>query len=127
MIPSSKFGFHWRSRHTSLGFIDANENFYDLRGTVGNSLGNFRWLDASDNRSRQAETIEDGAGERHFIQDVPGWNALIEKTPWSEDDVSTFQRLIDLRTLDVYEKLLVCGGLEAFTPNSDSEPITPSA
>lgn len=127
LIPGKRFGDDWRNQQKCLTFADEKENFRHLRGTVGNSLGNFRWLDASDNRRRQDNKIEVGEGERDFIENVPDWNALIEKNPWSEDDVAAFQRLIDLRTLDVYEELLVCGRLEAFIPNSDSGLMTPLA
>jgi hypothetical protein len=125
LIPHTKFGDDWRSQQKRLSFSDDKENFRYLRGTVGNSLGNYRWLDASENRSRQANKIGVWEGEqdfkRDFIKDVRSWNLLIDKTPWSEDDVSEFQKLIDLRTLEVYEELLVSGGLNFFTLNFDEE------
>jgi hypothetical protein len=122
LIPNSKFGFDWRSRTSSLNFDDPNENFRHLRGTVGNSLGNFRWLDASDNRSRQANKINGGEGERDIIMNVSDWNALIGKKSWAEDDVATFQKMIDLRTITIYEHLLITGGLKDFV----TEPVTVS-
>jgi hypothetical protein len=114
LIPHTKFGEDWRRQQNRLTFNDENENFRHLRWTVGNSLGNYRWLDASDNRSRHADKIEDGADARDSIADLPAWNALIEKKQWSENDVGAFQRLIDLRSIAVYEKLLDEGRLGAF-------------
>ena len=114
LIPHTKFGEDWRHQQKCLSFSDETENFRHLRGTVGNSLGNYRWLDASDNRSRQANRIEDGEGERDIIENVPDWNALIDKYPWSEDDVAAFQKMIDFRTIQIYEHLLIKGRLKVF-------------
>jgi hypothetical protein len=114
LIPYTKFGVDWRHQQKCLGFPDDNENFRNLRWTVGNSLGNYRWLDASDNRSRQANKIENSEGERDIIEKVPDWNVLIEKNPWNEDDVAAFQKRIDLRTITIYEHLLTMGGLKDF-------------
>jgi hypothetical protein len=122
LIPHKKFGADWRLQRECLAFQDDNDNFRTLRGTVGNSLGNFRWLDASDNRSRKADKINVLEGDRDFIADVAAWNAMIEKKLWSQDDVASFQKIIDLRSLDIYEKLLVQGGLAAFVSTDDSGP-----
>jgi hypothetical protein len=119
LIPQTKFGEDWRRQQNCLSFPDENKNFRELRGTVGNSLGNYRWLDASDNRSRGANKIEDSEGERDLIEDVPSWNALIEKKIWSEDDVAAFQKMIDLRSIAIYEALLVQGGLAAIALGND--------
>ena len=120
LIPDKKFGFHWKSKVTGITFEDADENFRNMRGLVGHSLGNFRWLDASDNRSRQADRIEADDAERDYIEEVAKWNLLIEnKTPWTEADVAEFQTRIDLRTVAIYETLLGEGGLSAFTTISD--------
>ena len=122
LIPNSKFGFNWSYRETSLGFPDVNENFRYQRGTVGNSLGNYRWLDASVNRSRQAEQIEVADAMRDAIDEISTWNTLIEKTTWMEDDVAAFQKMIDLRSIELYGKLLNDSGLAAFAITADSEP-----
>jgi hypothetical protein len=119
LIPHMKFGEDWRHQQKCLSFSDEKENFRHLRGTAGNSLGNFRWLDASDNRSRQANKLENSEGERDIIENVPDWNALIEKNPWAEDDVANFQKMIDLRTIAIYEHLLIAGGLKDFVTESD--------
>ncbi len=114
LIPHAKFGEDWRHQQKCLIFSDLDENFRHLRGLVGNSLGNYRWLDASDNRRRQDNKIESSEAERDMIQNVQDWNALIEKHSWDEGDVAAFQRLIDLRTITMYEKLLKEGGLKDF-------------
>jgi hypothetical protein len=118
LIPHTKFGEDWRNQQKNLSFPDETENFRHLRGMVGNSLGNFRWLDAADNRSRQANKIENNEGDRDAIENVPDWNRLIEKNQWSEDDVAAFQKLIDLRTTTIYEHLLTTGGLAEFVTQS---------
>ncbi len=120
LIPHTKFGEDWRHQQKCLSFSDEKENFRHLRGTVGNSLGNYRWLDASDNRSRQANKIENSEGERDIIEEVADWNALIGKNPWNENDVAAFQKVIDLRTITIYEHLLAVGGLKDFV----TEPAT---
>ena len=122
LIPHAKFGFNWNSSGSRPDFVDIEDNFYHQRGKVGNSLGNFRWLDASDNRRRQDDKIEDSDGERDFIESVPDWNSIIEKNPWSTDDVAAFQKLIDLRTVTIYKHLLIVGGLKDFV----TEPVTVS-
>ena len=114
MIPRKKFGQDWRPQQRCLAFIDAKENFRDLRWAVGNPLGNYRWLHASDNRSRGADTLDPGDAERDFIEDVPAWNVLIERSSWNQDDVAAFQRLIDLRSLAIYQALLVQGRRDIF-------------
>ena len=122
LIPNSKFGFNWSHRETSLGFSDEKENFRYQRGTVGNSLGNYRWLDASVNRSRQAKPIEDADAERDTIYDVSAWNTLIGKTQWAQDEVNAFQKMIDLRSIELCGKLLSESGLAAFAMSADTEP-----
>jgi hypothetical protein len=120
LIPHKKFGDDWRRQQNFLSFPGEKENFKNLRWTVGNSLGNFRWLDAFDNRGRQDGKIEEGDGERDIIDCVPDWNALIVKNTWSEDDVAAFQKKIDMRTITIYEHLLITGGLKDYV----TEPAT---
>ena len=95
------------------------ENFQSERVTVGNSLGNYRWLDVSANRARQENQIEDVAGEIPFVKDLPKWNELLEKKRWSQEDVQIFQEMIDLRSLAIYEALLKDGGLREFVTAPD--------
>jgi hypothetical protein len=52
IIPYNIFSFDWRQRATRLHAEAVSDNFYSERGIVGNSMGNFRWLAASDNRAR---------------------------------------------------------------------------
>jgi len=120
LIPRTKFGEDWRHQQKCLAFTDEAENFRHLRWTVGNSLGNYRWLDASDNRGRKAGKIGEGDGGQEIIDGVPDWNALIGKNPWGRDDVAAFQKMIDLRTVKIYELLLIKGGLNDFV----TEPET---
>jgi len=110
-IPSSIFGFHWKSRDSFICFDDPDENFRNLRGMFGNSLGNLRWLDASENRSRGNGDLEADWGRDEPAQVVEPWNHLIRKKPWDLVDVSTFQRLVETRTLELFSILLKDGGI----------------
>jgi hypothetical protein len=120
LVPHKMFGDDWRRQQNCLSFEDGRENFRDLRGTVGNSLGNYRWLDASENRSRKDGLIDECDSERDMIEAVPSWNELIRKKQWSKDDVAAFQRIIDFRSLMVYEALLIQGRLDTFVSGDAS-------
>ena len=109
LVPDSRFGFHWKSRDSYIDFPDPDENFRWQRGAVGNSLGNFRWLGSSENRGRGNRSIEPLEDSGDHISEVCAWNALIEKDRWTHGDVAAFQRLIDLRTIKLYEMLLTDG------------------
>jgi hypothetical protein len=119
LIPASIFGFDWRSRDSRLDlrtypFLDS-DNFRWGRGTVGNSLGNFRWLDASENRSRGQGAYAQIENNNDLVQNPEPWNKIISQGVgmplWSKNDVAQFQRLIDLRTLDLFENLLNESGI----------------
>jgi hypothetical protein len=97
------------------------------RKTVGNSLGNFRWLDASENRSkgmgRNEGFLRDGeefTRSEDLVSNPWEWNSIIplegQTQYWSQDNIATFQRIIDLRTLDLFENLLTQGGIETILP-----------
>jgi hypothetical protein len=89
-------------------------NYWNHRDTIGHSLGNFRWLDASENRSRHDDEIEESAEKYHLIKEIDSWNNLISQQsvkPWSLEDVSQLQLLIDQRTLELCEKILDEGGI----------------
>jgi hypothetical protein len=116
LIPDSKFGFNWKAEGLRPDFADADGNFYDQRKPIGNSLGNFHWLDAAVNRSRGAGKLVVVEGD--LVQAKEPWDHLIEAPRWNEKDTASFQRLIDLRTLDIYEKLLDDGGLESIILSS---------
>ena len=122
LIPDSKFGFHWKSRDSFIEFDDFDQNFRWQRGVVGNSLGNFRWLDTSINRSRGAGAIEALDQGADFITGTEAWERVRQKKPWDKADVAEFQKLIDLRTIDLYEKLLVDGRLDSIISKSDDAP-----
>ena len=119
LIPHERFAWDWRTRQKRLSLPDDGViNFGQLRGLIGNSLGNCRWLGISENRSRQAKPLEKDDAGRDVFEDVNDWNALIgegrAKKKWDKDDVAAFQRLIDLRTITIYERLLTQGGLKDF-------------
>ena len=123
IVPSSIFGFDWRYKENRLDLKTypslGSENFRWGRSVIGNSLGNFRWLDASVNRSRGNGNYVALEGQTDLVKSPDEWNKVIfqndDKCPWSKDDVATFQRLIDLRTLDLYENLLTESGIETLT------------
>jgi len=114
-IPSAQFGFHWgvnvATERLALSDIDA-EQFKQHRSTVGNSLGNKRWLAAPDNRRKQDKQIEaerSNGGKEPPVDDEINrdvWNRLIDKKPWTEDDVYLFQEIIDERALTLVKRLL---------------------
>ncbi|WP_299821910.1 hypothetical protein [uncultured Jannaschia sp.] len=114
IVPQSRFGYDWRHRDKYLSSdltVDELQSFRDHRHLIGNALGNFRWLDASDNRARGDGQLEDSAtmAGDHYIDDPTGWNALIpdEKIwSWSRNDVAEFQARIDLRTLPLCQTLI---------------------
>ena len=123
-IPQGLFGAHWAALRGRIVLPDPNQ-FRELRGTVGNSLGNLRWLAAADNRGRGMEPIEAERpqdGEQPSIDDYldrPSWNQLITTTPWAEEDVATFQRLIDSRTILLTQILINESGIKDLIDTAD--------
>jgi hypothetical protein len=100
LIPKSRFNFDWRERYDYLyeqADVAWKSGFRERRSTVGNSLGNLRWFDASKNRSRNNGPISEAA--------FADWDDLITAKKWTQADIATFQRLIDLRTLDIYQTI----------------------
>ncbi len=124
IIPSSIFAFHWSAaldRFQGDAKFDKNirDNFHEQRNLVGNSLGNYRWLDARKNRERQDGIFEPLPEKADMVENPTSWNDLINAgdstnniPPWTIESISKFQRLIDLRTLDLYEKILTDSGIE---------------
>jgi hypothetical protein len=123
-IPRGLFGAHWSSnvqKRFCLSDPRDMDRFRDLRKTVGDSLGNLRWLAAADNRGRgmgQIEVERPKSGDQPSLDDHidrPSWNKLIDADGipviWTEDDVATFQRLIDSRTLLLAEVLMEESGI----------------
>ena len=43
------------------------------------------------------------------------WKTTIPQ-PWTKDKIATFQRLIDLRTLELYRTILTESGIENILP-----------
>jgi hypothetical protein len=123
IVPYDVFGFDWRNRGSRLQEDCISDNFYRQRGTVGNSLGNFRWLATSDNRSRGKGAYV--PNDADLLPNPDDWNKIIQQK-WSRDDIATFQRLIDIRTLELYEKLLVESDIENILPPMPVESNLPS-
>ena len=123
IVPYDVFGFDWRYSDRRLQEEGVTDNFRWQRGTVGNSLGNFRWLAASDNRSRGKGAYVSLGNGADLVPNPDDWNRIIpedtDKQNWSTEDIATFQRLIDLRTLDLYETLLKNSGIEKILPQTD--------
>jgi hypothetical protein len=124
IVPTESFGFHWRGSINRLQPDAISENFHWGREVVGNSLGNFRWLELSENRSRADKPykpLKDGAD---LVRNPDEWTHFTSETPgkkkWSTDDIATFQRLIDLRTLELYETLLTESGMRTALPGMDA-------
>jgi hypothetical protein len=117
-IPRGLFGANWRKvqKRICLSAPD-KDHFSDWRSTVGDSLGNLRWLAAADNRGRGMGEIEPerpNDGDQPRIDDYiarASWNELISTEVWTQDEVATFQRLIDARTLLLTEMLMKEGGI----------------
>lgn len=123
IVPYDVFGFDWRNRCSRLEKDAISDNFRWQRGIVGNSLGNFRWLAASDNRSRGKGDYTPIEKNGDLVSNPDAWNELIgKKKLWSKDDIAAFQRLIDLRALELYKKLLGESGIEDILPSVQVTP-----
>lgn len=126
IVPHDVFGFSWWEKDDRLEEAVRSDNFRNQRYLVGNSLGNFRWLSASDNRSRgkNGYSLIDDCND--LVANADEWNSINPnssapdstgqqeasgKTKWNEMDVATFQYLIDLRTIELYEKILNDSGI----------------
>jgi hypothetical protein len=121
LIPQDLFGFNWKGVGARLDTDvtednDISDNFWRFRYTVGNSLGNYRWLSSTENRGRQKGPIQVLPNDGDLISNATEWNDLIrtqeEGNKWSKKHIAAFQRLIDLRTLDLIKKLLIETGIE---------------
>lgn len=107
LIPSFRFNYNWSHHRKHLDIGEQVENFRHQRRAIGNCLGNFRWLDASDNRARKAGEILGS----DFTIEPEKWNALINAQCWQSSHVAEFQRLIDLRTLSLCDSLITESGM----------------
>ncbi len=77
---------------------------------LGNSIGNVRVWDSSDNRSlsdiapdKRLETVEDRNDS--VVNDNEGWEGCGSGCKWSRDRAIAFQRAIEARTINLYKKL----------------------
>ncbi|WP_034995698.1 DUF262 domain-containing protein [Beijerinckia mobilis] len=132
IIPQKAFGFHWGECTAYLAKDAISDNFRWNRRLIGDSLGNCRWLSASENRSKGAgpNVATNDAIDKipnDLMSDYDKWNNLIpeqrKNQPWTLSDVATFQRLIDLRTLAIYEKILTESGIELLLSNHVPAPM----
>jgi hypothetical protein len=58
----------------------------------------------------------------NLVSNPTEWEKLTSKDqPWSKEDIATFQRLIDLRTLELYENLLTESGIKELLPPANAE------
>jgi hypothetical protein len=126
IVPHDLFGFHWTDRtnrlHQEIITDDAiSANFRWHRDLIGNSLGNFRWLDSRINRARGKSTFQALENNADLVSNPDNWNSIIPsgatKQRWSKDSIATFQRLIDSRTLDLYKKILIESGIQNILPS----------
>ena len=124
IIPQNVFGFDWREYGKRLRDEAVSDNFRWTRGVVGNSLGNYRWLSASENRSRGDGAYVPIVDNLDLVTNSSDWNALILRDAndhWSKEDIATFQRLINLRSLQLYENLLTKSGIMDVLPNEQRD------
>ena len=101
---------------------EQRNSFYHGRYVVGDSVGNLRWLAASDNRARSNGKLDCKLAVDDGI-DPCAWNPLIANgtsAQWSAADVSMFQRLIDHRTLGLMKALMDESGITALIALADS-------
>lgn len=77
-------------------------------------------LVASDNRSRGKGAYVPLDNQGDLVENPHDWNKIIptgdDKGPWSKHDVAAFQRLIDLRTLDLCKRPLTESGIVEISP-----------
>lgn len=130
IVPNGIFNFDWRHRNRRLEDDVISDNFRQERGSVGNSIGNFRWLAVSDNRKRGKGKYESLPDNGDLVSNPTEWEALTSNDasdqPWSKKDIATFQRLIDLRTLELYENLLTKSRIEELLPaNAEGDRLSP--
>ena len=107
---------------------DAQKNQQDVgfklhgqKVNYGNSLGNYRWFDASLNAARGDRPIgQDEKGTLlgdcqydHLIDDYNKFNELIVNTSWSTKDIRSFEEIIDNRCFDLYRSFICDSGIDS--------------
>jgi hypothetical protein len=83
IVPYDAFGFDWRYRASRLKEPEEkniSDNFRWGRGIVGNSLGNFRWLAASENRGRGKGAYEPIENNADLVTNPGEWNSIIPQS-----------------------------------------------
>ena len=106
----------------------AGWKLHNHKNHYGNSLGNFRWLDASENASRGDRVINHSTvgtlighcKEDHLIDDYTQFNGLINADTWGNEKVSSFETLIDQRSIDLYRAFIVESGINDLLPVSEN-------
>ena len=126
IVPHDFFGVHWNACYSRLdndvnADVNISNNFYHQRFVIGNSLDNFRWLAASKNGGRGKGHFEPLENYADHVSNIDEWNGIIPQSDngckcWSQNDIAMFRRLIDLRTLDLYEKILTESGIADILP-----------
>ncbi|MDI9348958.1 MAG: DUF262 domain-containing protein [Candidatus Symbiobacter sp.] len=114
LIPQSKFSGHFKSFksqriHESVKYnTEIMNKFSSQRNPVGNSIGNLRWLDSSENRARQDGEIDiNGDLENDFcLINATEWNGFISNEVWNKRAINEFETLIECRSVYLYEQLL---------------------
>lgn len=118
IVAGARFGFHWSAGAESewrlkLGSDDQLKMLRDYRKELGNRIGNLRWLDATQNRSRGQGGGHDDIpidDETIVTNHVDEYRRLVGKltpdslTEWSSEDFLLWQRVVILRTIDLVEK-----------------------
>ncbi len=132
LIPYDLFGFNWNGGYSKLheDIIEdkkISDNFWSFRHTVGNSLGNYRWLASSKNRGRGKNILIPLEKNGDLVANHDDWNVLIREQEngkkWSKEHIANFQRIVDLRTLDLYKRLLIETGIEKLMLVGDHSTI----
>jgi hypothetical protein len=128
VFPKALFGANLTKFRDRIHLTQIEKKaFENQRKTVGDSLGNFRWLAAGDNRRRGKQDIEaelpsDGdLPSLHDHIDRPSWNFLINLEAWEEAHIKIFQKLIDCRTLKITENLMSESGITGLIDLADRE------
>lgn len=121
LIPQDLFGFNWNGCHRKLDEDvikdkETSDNFWRFRYTIGNSLGNYRWLSSSDNRGRGKNILIPLQNNGDIVVNHNDWNNLIKAQEnghkWTKEHIAIFQNLIDLRTIELFKMLLTETGIE---------------
>lgn len=126
LVPQS----NWSSfQGMNKPVLDEGTNKFNIlwaRRSLGNSIGNYRVMTSSDNRSRQDKPLEDDflntpdKWENYAFQPYPEeiehWKCASPKEKgyeWNDKRVLAFQRAVESRTLALYKRYYKEAGFEA--------------